>query len=228
MEEIRKTVAVARRRLILQQFLAVLPWALLLALIVSVIGLAIPKFWVLSINDRVWIGSWIGGGLGAGLLIAVLWTFLVRRPALDAALELDRRFGLKERVSSALSLSPDERESEAGRALLQDTAKRINGLEVKEKFALSLNWRALLPLAPAAIAFALVLVDDAQDKAKAATTTSADAKKQIDKSMEELKTRLAKQREKVTESGLKDAEELFKKLQQGIDELHKDGEVDKQ
>jgi len=227
MEEIRRQVAAARRRLVMQQFLAILPWALLIALVIAVIGLAVPKIWNIYVDSNIWIASWMGGAVAAGLLFAIGWTLAVRRQALDAAIELDRRFGLKERVSSVLSLRSDELETEAGQALLNDASRRVESLEVREKFGISINARALLPVLPALVAFALVLVPDAQDKAKAALSVNAEIREQIKRSAQDLKTRLAEQQKRVEESGLKDAEQIFKKLHQGLDELSKDGSVDR-
>lgn len=227
MEELRRQVATARRRLVMQQFLGILPWALLIAMVVAVIGLLIPKIWIVHVDGNVWFASWMGGAVAAGLLFAFGWTMAVRQQAIDAAIELDRRFGLKERVSSVLSLPSDELETEAGQALLSDAIRRVESLEVKEQFGVSLNARALLPVLPALIAFALILVPDAQDKAKAASSVNAEVREQIKRSAQELKARLAKKRERVEESGLKDAEQIFKKLHMGLDEMSKDGNVDR-
>ncbi|MEX0820488.1 MAG: hypothetical protein WD070_12880 [Pirellulaceae bacterium] len=227
MEEIRRQVAAARRRLVVQQFLGILPWALLIALLIAVIGLAIPKIWIINIESNVWFAGWMGGAFAAGLLVAIGWTLAIRRQALDAAIELDRRFGLKERVSSVLSLPSDELETEAGQALLKDAARRVESLEVREKFGISISSRALLPILPALVALALVLVPDAQDKLKAASSDDAAVREQIKRSTQDLKTRLAQKQKRVEESGLKDAEQIFKKLHQGLDEMSKDGNVDR-
>ncbi len=170
----------------------------------------------------------MGGAAAAGLFIAIGWTMAVSRQALDAAIELDRRFGLKERVSSVLSLPSDELATEAGQALLNDTVRRVESLEVREKFGISISSRALLPVLPVLIAFALILVPDAQDKAKAALSANAEIRDQIKRSAQELKARLAEKQKRVEESGLKDAEQIFKKLHQGLDEMSKQGEVDRQ
>ena len=222
MEEIRRQVAAARRRLVMQQFLGVLPWALLITLVIAVVGLAIPKFLIIYVDSNIWIASWMGGAVAAGLLFAIGWTMAVRRQAMDAAIELDRRFGLKERVSSVLSLQSDELATEAGQALLNDASRRVESLEVREKFGISINARALLPLLPALVALALVLVPDAQDKAKADSNVNAEIREQIKRSTQELKARLAEKQKRVEESGLKDAEQIFKKLHQGLDEMSKD------
>jgi hypothetical protein len=207
--------------------MGVLPWALLIALVIAVIGLAIPKIWVLNVDSSIWMASWLGGAVGAGFLFAIVWTLIVRRQAMDAAIEIDRRFGLKERVSSALSLQSDELETDAGQALVSDAIRRVETIEVREEFGVSINARALLPLVPALLALVLVLVPDAQDKAKAAPSVNAAEREQIKKASQKLAERLRKKREKFEQAGLKDAEQI-KKLYQGIDELSKNGEVDRQ
>jgi hypothetical protein len=227
MEEIRRQVAAARRRLVMQQFLGILPWSLLVAMLIAVIGLLIPKIWIVDVDGNVWFASWMGGAAAAGVFLAIGWTMVVRRQALDAAIELDRRFGLKERVSSVLSLEADELETEAGQALLTDAIRRVESLEVREKFGISISSRAFLPMLPALVAFALILVPDAQDKAKAASSANAEIRDQIKRSTQELKARLAEKQKRVEESGLKDAEQLYKKLLLGLDEMSKDGEVDR-
>ena len=146
---------------------------------------------------------------------------------MDAAIELDRRFGLKERVSSLLSLESNELETEAGQALLNDAVRRVESLEVREKFGITLSSRALLPVVPAVVAFALLLVPDAQKNVDAALIAKAEAREQIKRSTQALKARLAEKQKRVEESGLKDAEQLFKKLHMGLDEMSKDGDVDR-
>src|SRR5881394_594448 len=151
MEEIRRQVGRARRRLVLEQFFRVAGWSLFTTLLLAAIGLAIPRIWALAIEQPVWAWdwSWIGGGIGVGLAMAAIWTYAIRRSRLDAAIELDRRFGLKERVSSSLALTPDELESDIGKALVTDAIRRVERLDVREQFAVSPTWRLVLPLAPA-------------------------------------------------------------------------------
>src|SRR3954464_1755254 len=82
MEEIKRQVGRARRRLVLQQFLRVFGWSLFMTLLLAAIGLAIPRIWVLNIQQQVWDWSWVGGGIGVGLLMAAIWTFVIRRSKL--------------------------------------------------------------------------------------------------------------------------------------------------
>ena len=57
-----------------------------------------------------------------GFLFALTWTLIRHRSPIDAAIEIDRRFDLRERVASSLSLRPEEQSSEAGRAVVNDAA----------------------------------------------------------------------------------------------------------
>lgn len=228
MEQIQQQVASARRRLALQQFLTIAPWALFTSLVIAAIGIAIPKIWVLNVAPVWWSLGWIGGGLAAAFLLSILWTILVCRTNLDAAVEIDRRFGLKERVSSALSLSNEERETEAGRALIADATRRVEVLVVKERFGVAATWRALLPLGPALVVFALVaLTTDAAREQASAAADSAALREQIKKSTRELRDRLAKQQAEAKQKDLQEAAQLFKKLQQGLDDLDSTNQIDR-
>jgi chemotaxis protein histidine kinase CheA len=227
MDQIRRQVAQARRRLVLQQFMGVFPWCLFVALMVAAIALAVPKIWVLPVDQQVWMWSWIGGAAAAGFLIAFIWTYVVRRGTLDAAIEVDRRFGLKERVSSALALQPTERDTEAGRALIHDASQRIEMVVVSEKFSVSAGWRPLLPVMPALVAFALAfLIPNAQSEQAKAAAAATQQKQLVKASTQELKKKLAQKKEDAQKKGLQDAEDLFRKITLGIDELNNKDDVD--
>lgn len=221
MDTLRKQVRRAQRRLMLQQFLIALTWSLFGTLLIAAIAVAVPKIWALPVRGDLWALGWIGGALGAGCLIAAAWTYWTRHDSLDAALEIDRRFELKERVSSALALDDDEAGTEAGRALLRDAARRVDRLDVDERFAIRLNRQALLPLAPAAVVFVLVLFigDRALDNVAGASTTAAQAVKQIQQPAKALVKKIEEKQLQAKEQGLKDAEGLFKKIEEGAKEL---------
>ena len=70
MDLIRRQVASARRRMLMQQFCAVAPWCLFATLLLAAIALAVPKIWVLNLDSGFWRWSWIGGATGLGLLTA--------------------------------------------------------------------------------------------------------------------------------------------------------------
>lgn len=228
MDSIRRQVRRARRRLVLQQFLGVLGWVLAAALVVAVAALTTTKIWAIPVAAATWTTAWITGSLAAGLLVAVAITWTIRRNWMDAAIEIDRRFGLKERVSSSLSLHPGEEATEMGSALLADVARCVADLDVRERFQVRAPWSLGLPLLPALLVFVLaMLVPDAaiqsRNQAQAATETAKIVKKETDR----LRQELQKKHEQLEQQGLEDAEELLKQLQQAVDDLQAKSDVDR-
>ncbi len=227
MDTLRKQVGRAHRRIVFQRFLGILCWCWFATLLVAAAGIAISKYWpeqMAAVAD--W--HWISGALATGLVAALGWTLLRRQDALDAAIEVDRRFGLRERVSSVLSLSPTELDTPIGKALVEDAQRRIDKLYIPEHFRVRLGRWSLLPLLPAVAAFLIALfvpprVIEQQAEAK---QDVAAVKKQVKESSEALRKKMLEQRKEAKEKGLKDAEELFEKIERGAKELTK-GESDR-
>ena len=216
MDELRKQVRRAQRLMTAQRFVNVLGWcwsgALLLALIMVVVGKyrPLPILW--------WV--WLVGAAVLGLAVAAVWSMLKRGRVLEAAVEIDRRFALKERVSSALAMPPEDLESEAGQAVSADALRRVQRIHVAEKFAVVPPRRLLLPLAPgiAAIVVALFVSPSAVDNA-AAKSEDAATKTQVKNASESVRKQLAQRSEQAKKEGLQEAESLFKKLEEGTKEM---------
>jgi hypothetical protein len=138
-----RQVARARRRLLAQTFVAALAWAWSAALLLSAGWFFVrPHLFADCCPGALWA---VPGGLllaGAVAAFGLAWS---RRPsALDAALELDARFGLKERATTGLTLGPREADSPAGLALLDDAARRVAPLRVADRFPVRLTRGAAL------------------------------------------------------------------------------------
>ncbi|MCA9211579.1 MAG: hypothetical protein KDB27_00815 [Planctomycetales bacterium] len=228
MNDLNKQVHQARRRLNFQRFLSVVFWSLSGALLVAAIGLAIPKIWALSIDPQIWQGAWLGGALVVGLAVAFVWSYLRRQSDLDAAIEIDRRYGLKERVSSCLSLTEQESETQAGQALINDAARRVANVDVKERFQVAPNRWAFLPVVLAGIVFAITFIADAElNESKEANAATVQSTKRVKKSTAGLKKKLNDQQKKALEKRLDEAKDIFKKIEAGVDRLQSRNKIDK-
>ncbi|MBX3412247.1 MAG: hypothetical protein KF708_05970 [Pirellulales bacterium] len=217
MDVLRRQVQRALRRLIFEQFLRALGWSWTATLCLAALGIGVEKYRPLGIGPA----AWLVGALAAGIAIALVWTAWRRRRTMDAAIEIDRRFQLKERVSSSLSLDEATRETPVGRALIADAAARVERLHVGEQFRVRLTRASWLPLAPAVVAFLVAWLLNpvpAQQQAVARQET-LEVKKQIKTTSTSLEKKLSERRKKAEEEGLTAAEELFKKLEEGTREL---------
>ncbi len=223
MDVLKQQIRRAQRRLVFQRFLAILSWCWFGALLLAAAAIAVDKFRPLGVRPEIWVV----GALAFGLLAAIGWTWFTRRGQLEAALEIDRRFGLKERVSSTFALSPEQLQSPAGQALVEDAVKRVDRLHVADQFRIKLNRWTWLPLAPAALALVIaVLPAVGENKAGGSISTKAD-RKAVKTSTEALRKKLIERRKEAREQGLKDAEDLFAKLEQGTKDLTKTDAADR-
>lgn len=230
MNELNLQVKRAQFRLNLFRFIYRLAWCCFASLLVAAVAIVVPKIWAMNVNAEAWFWGWVGGALVVGLGGAALWTYLSRFSSLDAAIEIDQRFGLKERISSTLALNEQEQETEIGKALVSDAVRRVERIDITEKFQFNGRWWNLLPLAPAILVFAMMFFPNAKDPTKQANATSVTAKQTIEKSTQELKKRVAKLREKAKAEGkdLKIATEALKQIEKGVEDLTKaDGTNDK-
>jgi hypothetical protein len=138
-----RQVARARRRLFLQGLLERTAKAWVGALTLAAVWFLVEPF---VLPDAVpWL-RWavLGGLVGVATVAAVVWSVLGLPSRVAAALELDRRFQLKERATTSLTLAPDEVAGGAGQALLDDANRRVEPLRVGDRFPVRLPWTAAL------------------------------------------------------------------------------------
>ena len=132
METLRRQVRRARKRLVLQLFLGKLAWCWFATLFLAAVAIGLGKVWP-EIDQRTWALGCLATAFATGLLAAGLWTWWRTQSLLETAAEIDRRFGLKERVSSSLALHGAELESRAGKALVDDASVRLGRIDVAER-----------------------------------------------------------------------------------------------
>ena len=90
----------------------------------------------MEIDFQTWTYAWIGGCTLAAVLSAAIYALSYAPSKTDVAAEVDRRFGLRERLSSSMTLAEAERDSDFGAALMSDAEKRADHLAVADRFAL--------------------------------------------------------------------------------------------
>jgi uncharacterized coiled-coil DUF342 family protein len=140
---LQRQVGRVSRRLFFQLLLDSLIWCWVGALALSAVWFLVQLYALRAPIDG---SSWaVAGGLvGAGALLAVVLAFVRAPSRLAAALSLDEKFGLKERVTTSLTLAPDMEQTSAGQALLADVSERVTGLQVGSRFPVRVRWSAVL------------------------------------------------------------------------------------
>jgi hypothetical protein len=221
MNQIEKKVRAAGRRLLIGRFAELLCWTLAASWLIAVLAIAARAVWVLPWDSSLWVQSWLIGSTIAGFLVAAVWSWSTQPSLVSIATEVDQRFALKQRLGSVLAMREDDRQSPMGQALLQDTSQRAEQLAINERFALAPTKLALLPLLPAAlIAIALLFIPAVPGNASARPSAEMLAQaEQVKKSTEALKKKLSDQRKKAEAAGLKDAAEMFTKLEADVNKM---------
>ncbi|MGN6546483.1 MAG: hypothetical protein ACTHK7_15620, partial [Aureliella sp.] len=225
MDTVRKQARLARRRLTSQRFLSVLPWSMLALLTFAMVGLVLPIFVPLWVDKTTWYGSWLGGAVAVALVVSLINTLLGRPTLADAAVEIDKRFGLRERLSSALMLTEEDRQAELGQALAADAEKRAAQLDVRDRFRWGAHRGLLLPVLPALVALALWYAP-LQPAADAQAASSQAKVNQIANSTKPLIEQLKKKRLEAEKRGLNEAADMFRKLEGELAKLQKDTKLD--
>jgi hypothetical protein len=214
-----RQVGRVRRRLFLGSLLAAVAWSWVAALAVAAGWFLVQPY--LIGEAPAWLRWAVLGGLaGVSTLAAVVLSALQAPSSLAAALSLDHHFALKERVTTSLTLAPDEAASPAGQALLADVEQRLAGVRVGERFPVALPWKpaALLPLTALAVVLVVLFWNPAVGAG--GTTEGEDdlvnpaAKGDVDQQMKALavKPRPKKAEEKTTSADLKRIEDEIEKF----------------
>ncbi|QDU58868.1 hypothetical protein [Aeoliella mucimassa] len=229
MDQLLAQVRRARRRLVVEQFLQYLVWSLFAAFIVAAIAIALPQLMVIPKLPDAWALGWLIGACVAGVVTASVMTWLKCRTAQDAAMEIDRRYDLRERVASSLALAPADLETPAGQALLHDAARRIDRIDISEKFRPHVDRRAWLPLVPAVVMAALIVFGSNRQAVSSVepSVVSAEAKARVKKANEELQKKLDEMKKKAELNKVEGAEEMFRQLQDETKDLNKDDMADR-
>lgn len=227
MQTIRRQIQLAWRRLWLQNALHALGWTLLICFSVCFLVLLVPKLWYVDYTFESLGRIALSLAATSAVAIAALIAWWRQPTELRAAVELDQRFGLRERASSAMNLPEVDRESAAGRALLEDAANKLQNIDVRDGFpvrpAPQLAW-TLLPLA-ACLALFWVADAPAPSDSKLATANS-ESVVNVKNTTAPLLKAVQKKREEAESQGDEESAEEFKRLEDQIRSLQNKSEAD--
>ena len=223
MNRIESKVQSARRRMILGRFGQALCISLFAALVLATVAIAVPALRVIDVDYKTWVYAWVGGSAVIAFLIAGAYALMTAPTPEAVAAEVDHRFGLRERLSSSMMLGEGERDTAFGMALSADADKRANQLEVSDQFALKPNKLGWLPIAILPILAIVLALVEPMTSADADLANKPDALevKQVKTVATQLKKRIQQQRRKAESEGLKEAKEMYEKMEADLDKIAK-------
>jgi uncharacterized coiled-coil DUF342 family protein len=153
---IERSVRSARRRLFLQALVHRLPVACSIALGVGLAWVVAEPF----VGETLLTGyRWyaVGGLVAISAVGAWFWAKRSTPDATNAALEVDSRFELRERLTTAIGLTDAERATPAGAAVMADAAAKVTPIAVRDRFPIRLTWASVgVPALAACVALAAV------------------------------------------------------------------------
>ena len=221
-KELDKPIGRVWRRLRVQRFLASTVWCLAAGLAIATVILGLEKLAHLPIPGAEWWPFAISGGLS--LIVAGLIAAFTGPDRTEAAVRLDRAFGLNERLSTALTLPEHLRETAAGRALISDAIRHVADLDVTDRFGLSVPRRAWVPIIPIILAGVILVVPGWVEQSSGtvrASSTPQEDKKLVTKETSALGKKIAEQRKAMDKQKFAEAEKLLAEVEKTANDLAK-------
>jgi len=222
---INRQISKARRLLWTQTILNIFAWCLIISFSLCFVGLLVPKIWFLPYTFVSWI--WLVGSALAAAVVAGSIAMFYRPSAMHSAIEIDRRFGLRERISSAIQLNGEEKQSPVGEALLKDAATKAERIEVKDHFPIKTAPQTPWVALPILSCVALFWVPDAEfPMLNKLPGTTAERLTNIKNQTKPILELIKKKRAEAEEKGLQEAADEFKKIEDKLKEFQKSENVD--
>lgn len=230
MNDIRRQVHKAQWRINLGRLGWAMVWFLGGSFSVTALLWLLPKIWAWEtmrsgLTAEQWYWSTALAALAIGGIAGFVFAWRRRTHEIDAAIEVDRRFGLRERISSAMWLPEADRQTEAGQALMADAEARAKRIAISDEFKFQPRWSSALPLLPLAILGGLYFVPDAQPKPGLSLTQVAENREKVKIEVEEIKKLVTDKAKELEERGLKELAEQMDAIAKRFDQQTGDPEA---
>ena len=219
MIELERPISRVWWRMRFQRFLSALVWTWAAALLLVMVAFGVERFLDRPIPGADWWPFAIAAGVG--VVIAGIIALTTGASRVDAAVAIDRVFHLNERLSTALTLPEDLRETAAGRALLADAIKHVSDLQIGAEFGPKLPRLAWVPVIPAALALGLLFVPPLSDRKAQAKVEDRIDRQVVVKQSTALGKKIASQRKELDKSKFAEADKLLADVQKAAEELAK-------
>lgn len=217
--ELQRSIHRVWLRLRIQRFVTLLVWGLAIGFTLAAMFIGVEKLLAKSFGP-VWLPFALAGGLA--LSVSVLLACFTGPDRTDAALAIDRAFDLSERVSSALGLPEHLRSSPAGEALIRDTTRHVECLDISAKFGLRLPRRAWAPLIPLAAGIGLLFAPQwIREQSAQARIVDPKEQERISKKVESLRKAISEQKKKIDKSEFGETEKLLAEIEKVTQEMEK-------
>jgi len=219
LRELEKPVARVFRRMRFQRFVTAAVWSWTATLVVVALFLGASKLMDRPLPYADWVPFAVAAAVG--ILIAATVAIVSGPSRHDAAVAVDRAYTLNERVSTALTLPADLRETPAGRALVADAIRKLDRIDVTSAFGMRLPRRAWVMAIPAVLAASMLFVPPwVVSKVQARTTPKLDPAV-IAKKAEALTKKISSQRQAIDKEKFPEAEKLLAQIEKKSEEMGK-------
>lgn len=218
---VEKQLGRVRRRLFLQVVVESVLLTAALGLLASMLWFLVRPFAFDGSSATVrW--SVPAGLLGVSIVAGLILAWLRRPGVVASSLAMDERFGLKQRVTTFLTLPADAIDTPAGQALLHDVTDKLSRLEVSGAFPLRVSLKqVLIPVGVFVLALLACVFEPYLGALRIPSRASAEENrpkvndiKDVQKQMDALKDKIEKrnQEEQIKSEELKEIEKEFEKL----------------
>jgi hypothetical protein len=216
----------------LQRFLSALVWCLVGGLGLAAVSVGASRVAHVDLPGAWWLPLLASSVLA--VVVAGLIAVLTGPSRVDAAVAIDHLFGLNERLSTALTLPADLRETPAGRALVADAIRQVERLDIGSKFGLRRPRLAWVPIVPAALVVAFALLPEGYlPRAGAAPGTKGGQAKKVDpkaatKALQAVSKKFGEKKKQLDKVEATETGKLMAELQKAVEDMAKAPPADKQ